>query len=91
MPTVSDTGHTLTQLSRPQRTALAVLRAYKIVISPYFAGSCRYVPSCSEYAADAIAAFGVLKGSGLAVRRLMRCHPFGGHGLDMVPPRKPQL
>ena len=91
MPTASDTGHSVTHLSRPQRTALAVLRTYKIVVSPYFAGSCRYVPSCSEYAADAIAAFGVLKGSGLAVRRLMRCHPFGGHGLDMVPPRKPQL
>lgn len=91
MPRVSVMDDELMRPSRPQRAALAALRAYKILISPYFAGSCRYVPSCSEYAADAIANFGLLKGSALAVRRLMRCHPFGGHGLDMVPPRKRQL
>jgi putative membrane protein insertion efficiency factor len=78
-------------LTRPQRVALGLLRGYKVLVSPYFAGSCRYVPSCSEYAADAIAVFGVLRGSVLAIRRLARCHPFGGHGLDVVPRRKPQL
>ena len=78
-------------LSALQRAALTVLRGSKVLISPYFAGSCRYVPSCSEYAADAVASFGVLKGVALAARRLARCHPFGGHGLDPVPPRKPQL
>jgi hypothetical protein len=78
-------------LSRAQRAMLAVLRAYKLLVAPYFAGSCRYVPSCSEYAADAIAVFGVVRGSGLALYRLARCHPFGGHGLDAVPRRKTQL
>lgn len=78
-------------LTRPQRAALGVLRGYKLLISPFFAGSCRYVPSCSEYAADAVAAFGVARGFVLAFRRLARCHPLGGHGLDVVPRRKPQL
>lgn len=78
-------------LTRPQRIVLSLLRGYKVLISPYFAGSCRYVPSCSEYAVDAVAAYGVLRGSVLAIRRLARCHPFGGHGLDVVPRRKPQL
>jgi putative membrane protein insertion efficiency factor len=79
-------------LSMAQRAALVALRGYKLLISPYFAGSCRFVPSCSEYAANAIAAFGVVRGTALALRRLARCQPFGGHGLDVVvPPRKPQL
>ena len=78
-------------LSVPQRVALFVLRAYKVLIAPYFAGSCRFVPSCSEYAAEAIAEFGVLRGSALALRRLGRCHPFGSHGLDLVPRQKSQL
>ena len=78
-------------LTLAQRAALAGLRGYKLLISPFFAGSCRYVPSCSEYAADAIGTFGVVRGSALALRRLARCHPFGGHGLDLVPRRKPQL
>ena len=78
-------------LSAAQRAVLGLLRGYKVAISPYFAGACRYVPSCSEYAADAVAAHGVLKGSVLALRRLGRCHPFGGHGLDVVPRGRPQL
>jgi uncharacterized protein len=78
-------------LSRAQRVVLGALRWYKVLISQYFAGSCRYVPSCSDYAAEAVAAHGVLRGSALAGRRLARCHPFGGHGLDLVPRRKPQL
>ena len=85
------TRHKELCLSAAQRWALALLRAYKLLISPYFAGSCRYVPSCSDYASEAIAVYGALKGSVLAVRRLARCHPLGGHGLDMVPRRKPQL
>lgn len=74
-------------LSIPQRGALALLRFYKVLISPLFAGSCRFLPSCSDYAAEAVARFGVLGGSWLAARRLARCHPLGAHGLDPVPGR----
>lgn len=72
-------------LSLAQRLALAGLRFYKVLISPMFAGSCRYLPSCSDYAAEAIHRFGVMRGSLLAVARLARCHPLGGHGVDAVP------
>jgi len=72
-------------LSGVQRGLLALLRAYKLLISPMFAGSCRFVPSCSDYAAEAIARFGAVRGCLLACRRLLRCHPLGSHGLDPVP------
>ena len=75
------------RLSGPQRIALALLRAYKLCLSPLFAGSCRFVPSCSDYARDAVVEHGVLKGSWLALRRLSRCHPLGSSGLDPVPRR----
>jgi hypothetical protein len=71
-------------MSRAQRGALAILRGYKLVFSPFYAGSCRFVPSCSEYAAEAVAHFGVLRGSLHALRRLARCHPFGSSGYDPV-------
>jgi putative membrane protein insertion efficiency factor len=68
-----------------QRLALRLLRAYKLLISPYFAGSCRFVPSCADYATEAVSTFGAIRGSFLALRRLSRCHPLGGRGLDQVP------
>ena len=74
-------------LSIAQRAALAVLRAYKLLISPLFAGSCRFIPSCSDYAGEAIARFGVIRGSTLALKRLARCRPLGSHGFDPVPGR----
>jgi uncharacterized protein len=74
-------------LSIAQRAALGVLRLYKLLLSPMFAGSCRYLPSCSDYAAEAIARFGACRGSMLAAARLARCHPLGGHGVDAVPAR----
>jgi uncharacterized protein len=73
------------ELSVAQRVALAVLRAYKVAFSPMYAGSCRFIPSCSEYAAEAVARHGVFRGSYMAVRRLARCNPFGASGLDPVP------
>jgi uncharacterized protein len=67
-----------------QTIALYLLRGYKYAISPLFPPSCRYVPTCSEYAMDAIAYHGVLRGSLFAVWRLLRCHPFSKGGLDPV-------
>jgi putative membrane protein insertion efficiency factor len=64
---------------------LACIRAYQVALSPMYAGSCRYVPSCSQYASEAVQKFGAGRGSWLAVRRLMRCHPFGSSGIDPVP------
>jgi putative membrane protein insertion efficiency factor len=65
--------------------ALVLLRAYKLLVSPYFTGSCRFVPSCSDYARDAVLEHGALGGAWLALRRLGRCHPFGSAGYDPVP------
>jgi hypothetical protein len=67
------------------RLALAGIRGYQIVIRPLLTGSCRYLPTCSEYAAQAIVTYGVLRGSWLGLKRVLRCHPFGGAGLDPVP------
>ena len=71
--------------SQAQRLLLRVIRGYQLFLSPMYAGSCRYLPSCSAYAAEAIERHGAIRGSGLAIRRLLRCHPFGGHGHDPVP------
>jgi uncharacterized protein len=68
--------------------ALALLRTYKLILSPIFTGSCRFTPSCSDYMAEAIRMHGPWKGIWLGVRRLARCRPFGGHGLDPVPTRR---
>src|SRR5687767_3298365 len=68
-----------------QRTLLALIRAYQVMFAPMYSGSCRFVPSCSSYAAEAVARFGAIRGGRLAIGRLMRCHPLGGHGLDPVP------
>ena len=75
------------RLSVAQRVALAAIQLYKILISPLFTGSCRFMPSCSEYAREAVLRFGVVRGSMLALRRLARCHPLGSHGFDPVPAR----
>lgn len=71
------------------RAALILLRIYKIVLSPLFGYRCRYLPSCSEYAADAIRAHGPWIGFWLALSRISRCHPFGGSGFDPVPEDRP--
>jgi uncharacterized protein len=69
-------------------TLRGVVRAYQLLVSPILPPSCRYLPSCSDYAIEALAKHGALRGSGLALRRLARCHPWGGSGYDPVPPRK---
>lgn len=62
-----------------------LIQGYQLLISPIFGPSCRYLPSCSEYAMDAIRIHGPRRGSWLAVRRIGRCHPFHRSGYDPVP------
>jgi uncharacterized protein len=64
--------------------ALKILRAYKWAISPLFLPACRYVPTCSEYAMEAVERYGALRGGFMAVARLLRCHPFARGGYDPV-------
>jgi len=70
------------------RAVLALLRAYKLLLSPLFTGACRFTPSCSDYTACALREHGLAGGTWLGLKRLLRCHPFGGHGFDPVPPRR---
>jgi len=64
--------------------ALQLLRAYKRGVSPFLPTACRYVPTCSEYAMEAIERYGALRGGWMAFGRLMRCHPLAGSGYDPV-------
>jgi putative membrane protein insertion efficiency factor len=61
------------------------VRAYQVGISPLLPASCRYYPSCSSYAIEALERHGALRGSWLAARRILRCHPFRAGGFDPVP------
>jgi uncharacterized protein len=67
------------------RALLLALRGYQVALSPLFAGSCRYLPSCSQYMADAVRRYGAARGGWLGLRRLARCHPLGSSGYDPVP------
>lgn len=67
------------------RVLRGVIRAYQLFLSPVLGNNCRYDPTCSAYAMEAMAIHGALRGSWLAVRRILRCHPWGGHGHDPVP------
>jgi len=67
------------------RLLVALVRGYQVVISPLLPASCRYTPSCSQYAVEALQRHGAFKGSWLAARRLGRCHPFRAGGYDPVP------
>ena len=69
----------------PRRALVALIRGYQIALSPHVGPACRFEPSCSAYAAEAIARHGALRGGWLAVVRIGRCHPFGGFGYDPVP------
>jgi len=61
------------------------VRAYRLFLSPWMGHSCRYQPTCSAYALEALEKHGVIRGGWLTVRRLSRCHPWGGSGIDNVP------
>ncbi|WGW05268.1 membrane protein insertion efficiency factor YidD [Tropicibacter oceani] len=64
------------------------VRFYRLVFSPWVGHGCRYQPTCSAYALEALEKHGGIKGSYLAARRILRCHPWGGSGIDNVPPCK---
>lgn len=61
------------------------VRAYRLLFSPWVGHGCRYQPTCSAYALEALEKHGAIKGGWLAARRIGRCHPWGGHGIDNVP------
>ena len=68
-----------------ERTVDLGLRAYKTTLSPFIGRQCRYLPTCSEYAAEAISRHGAWAGFWLGLARVLRCHPWGGEGFDPVP------
>jgi len=67
---------------------ILLIRVYQVVLSPFVGGACRFQPSCSAYAVEAVATHGAWRGSLLAARRLSRCHPLGRAGFDPVPVRE---
>lgn len=68
-----------------KRFLIGVIRFYQRTISPWKGPTCRFIPSCSQYAVDAVERYGVLHGLNLAMRRILRCHPFHPGGFDPVP------
>ncbi|MEB3881970.1 membrane protein insertion efficiency factor YidD [Lyngbya sp. CCY1209] len=70
-----------------KRILIAVIKGYKLLISPLLPPACRFQPTCSEYAMEAIGRFGVLRGGWMAIARILRCHPLHPGGYDPVPPK----
>lgn len=68
--------------------AIALIRAYQLCVSPFLGPRCRFLPTCSEYAREAIENHGLARGFGMSLRRLLRCHPLGPSGWDPVPPSR---
>jgi putative membrane protein insertion efficiency factor len=64
---------------------LALIRFYKYAISPFLGSRCRFLPSCSEYTAEAVEKYGAFKGACLGIKRISRCHPWNAGGFDPVP------
>jgi len=64
---------------------IALIKCYQWIVSPWIGPKCRYTPSCSEYGVQALKKYGLFKGGWLTLKRISRCHPWGGHGYDPVP------
>jgi uncharacterized protein len=69
-------------MSPATRFAIEIVRLYKLVVSPWLRPACRFTPTCSEYAIDALAEYGLFRGTRLAIGRLLRCHPLHAGGFD---------
>lgn len=67
---------------------ILLIKFYQVSISPLLGSNCRYSPTCSQYAIDALKTWGPIKGTWLGIKRISKCHPFGGHGYDPVPKKK---
>jgi putative membrane protein insertion efficiency factor len=76
-----------TPLSPVSRLLIGLIRAYQLVLSPLLGPHCRFQPTCSHYAIEALRTFGVVKGSGLTLKRILKCHPLNPGGDDPVPPK----
>jgi hypothetical protein len=72
-------------MTAPRRVAVAAVRLYQGALSPWLGGHCRFHPSCSCYAIEALEKHGVVRGTGLALRRILKCHPLHRGGVDLVP------
>ena len=67
---------------------LILIRVYQLIISPLLGSNCRFMPTCSEYAMESLRSYGLIKGSYLIIKRIGKCHPWGGHGYDPIPTKK---
>ena len=67
---------------------LLLIRGYQLIISPLLGSNCRFMPTCSEYAMESLRSHGLIKGSYLTIKRIGKCHPWGGHGYDPIPTTK---
>ena len=67
---------------------LILIRGYQLIISPLLGSNCRFMPTCSEYAMESLRSYGLIKGSYSTIKRIGKCHPWGGHGYDPIPTKK---
>jgi putative membrane protein insertion efficiency factor len=79
------TKHINTTLKLLAVPLILLIKIYQLLISPLFPSSCRYTPTCSHYTAEALKKYGIIKGGWLGIKRISRCHPWGGSGYDPVP------
>ena len=86
-PSLHDTVPRPLSAGLAAQALLVAIRAYKVIVSPYLPSACRFTPTCADYAADAVRTHGALRGTWLAARRIARCRPWGGHGIDPIPQR----
>ncbi len=89
---MSKSSHATTRASAgnwhmlPARLLIALIKLYRLILSPWIGNQCRFYPSCSHYAEQAITTHGALRGAWMTLRRLIRCHPWHEGGCDPVPP-----